>query len=103
MQNSGRSRDTSRRGAITVAIGFLNSYANHAHERRAAAVAEEVFGRARTSVRLDQPRDQEYERFSTAAVNAVLLPSSATTSTRSRPGSMSGFQGEFFVMQCTAA
>jgi N-methylhydantoinase A len=58
-----------------VAIGFLHSYANDAHEKLAAAAIAKALPHVSVaqSAQLD-PEYREYERFSTAVVNAALLP-----------------------------
>ena len=58
-----------------VAIGLLHSYANDSHERRLA----DALSRALPDVPVTRssavdPEYREYERFSTAVVNAALLP-----------------------------
>jgi N-methylhydantoinase A len=63
------------RGITSVAIGLLHSYVNDAHE---TAIAERLAARlpevhvTRSAVLVREFR--EYERFSTAVVNAALLP-----------------------------
>src|SRR5256714_1962819 len=59
----------------SLAVGFLHSYANDAHERRAG----EIFGRLLPGVPITlssavSPELREYERFSTAAANAYVRP-----------------------------
>src|SRR5439155_679861 len=59
----------------SLAIGFLHSYANDAHERRAG----EILARALPGVPITLssavcPEIREYERFSTAAANAYVRP-----------------------------
>ncbi len=64
-----------RLGISSIAISFLNSYANRAHEERALSLAKE----RRTAPYLTASchisnEYREYERTSTAVVNAVLMP-----------------------------
>lgn len=58
-----------------IAIGLLHSYANGAHERELAqAIAAALPGTPVTCSAQIDPEYREYERFSTAVVNAALLP-----------------------------
>ena len=59
----------------TVAIGFLHSYANEAHEQRVAEMLRDALPNVAVtqSAQID-PEYREYERFSTAVVNAALAP-----------------------------
>jgi N-methylhydantoinase A len=58
-----------------VAIGFLHSFTNPAHERRAAQIlAESLPGIAITLSSEVSPEMREYERFSTACANAYVQP-----------------------------
>ncbi|MEL9991214.1 MAG: hydantoinase/oxoprolinase family protein [Thermoproteus sp.] len=60
-------------GAVSVAVGFLHSYANPANERAAAERLKAHFEYVTASHEVAwEPR--EYERFSTAVVNAALMP-----------------------------
>jgi len=75
-QSVDRAIDTiAERGITTVAIGLLHSYLDDAHE---AAIAERIAARlpgvhvTRSALLVREFR--EYERFSTAVVNAALLP-----------------------------
>jgi len=62
-------------GVEAVAICFINSYANDAHERRAAALLREVAPHLLVTASYEVlPEIKEYERTSTAVVNAYLLP-----------------------------
>ncbi len=73
-------RETAERaraaGVAAIAIAFLHSYANPAHERRAAEIVREVVGNdvyiTCSSAILAEIR--EYERTSTAVVNAYVGP-----------------------------
>lgn len=58
-----------------IAIGFLHSYANDTHERKMAhAIANAMPGITVTQSAQIDPEYREYERFSTAVVNAALAP-----------------------------
>ncbi|MEZ0248070.1 MAG: hydantoinase/oxoprolinase family protein [Thermoproteus sp.] len=60
-------------GAVSVAVGFLHSYANPSNERAAAERLKAYFEYVTASHEVAwEPR--EYERFSTAVVNAALMP-----------------------------
>lgn len=59
----------------SVAIGFLHSYVNDAHERRVGALlAERRPDLAITLSSEVSPEMREYERFSTACANAYIQP-----------------------------
>ncbi|MCG2873567.1 MAG: hydantoinase/oxoprolinase family protein [Acidilobus sp.] len=65
--------DMVRRGVVSAAISFLNSYRNPSNELR----AKEVLSRRLRYVTASSevaPEPREYERTSTAVVNAVLRP-----------------------------
>src|SRR6185503_8610172 len=58
-----------------VAIGFLHSYANDAHERRAGElIAKALPGLSITLSSAVCPEIREYDRFSTACANAYVQP-----------------------------
>jgi N-methylhydantoinase A len=62
-------------GVEAVAICFINSYVNDGHERRAAAILREVAPSLLVTASHEVlPEIKEYERTSTAVVNAYLLP-----------------------------
>ncbi len=62
-------------GVDAVAVCFLFSYLNPEHERRAAAiVAEEMPGAFVTSSAEVFPQFREFERFTTAGMNAFIGP-----------------------------
>jgi len=59
----------------SLAIGFLHSYANDAHERRAAELLASLLPRVPITLSSAvSPELREYERFSTAAANAYVRP-----------------------------
>src|SRR5215470_6531154 len=62
-------------GIEAVAIGFLHSFTNPAHEGRAGEIlAERLRGVAITLSSDVSPEMREYERFSTACANAYVQP-----------------------------
>jgi N-methylhydantoinase A len=59
----------------SVAIGFLHSYANPAHEQQAAALLADALPGVTITLSSDVcPEAREYERFSTACANAYVQP-----------------------------
>ncbi len=72
-------RETARtlraRGIVAVAVCFLHSFTNPAHERRAGVIlAEEMPDAAITLSCEVAPEIREYERASTTIANAYVLP-----------------------------
>ena len=64
-----------RRGVATVAVCFINSYANPANERRMRQILEEELPGVAISTSSEVlPEIFEHERFSTTVANAVLAP-----------------------------
>jgi len=64
-----------REGVEAVAVSFVWSVANDAHERRAAEIVREMMPEAYVSVGVEVlPQMREYTRTSTAVVNAYLGP-----------------------------
>lgn len=64
-----------RRGVKTIAVCFLNSYANPVHEIRMREILEEVIPDATVSTSAEVlPEIFEYPRFNTTVSNAVLAP-----------------------------
>ncbi|RGE21990.1 hydantoinase/oxoprolinase family protein [Leucobacter sp. wl10] len=64
-----------RRGVKTIAVCFLNSYANPDHETRMREILEEMIPDATVSTSAEiLPEIFEYPRFNTAVANAVLAP-----------------------------
>jgi len=63
------------RGAEAVAVVFINAYANSDNERVALAAVKEVWPNAYVTASSDiLPEIREFERTSTAALNAYLQP-----------------------------
>ncbi len=64
-----------RQGITSVAVCFINSYRNGAHERRVGELLAEHFPDMEVTLSAAlQPEAKEYERTSTAVVNAYVLP-----------------------------
>ena len=62
-------------GIEAVAIGFLHSFTNPAHERRAGEILARHLPRLALTLSSDvSPEMREYERFSTACANAYVQP-----------------------------
>ena len=63
------------RGVESLAIGFLNSYVNPAHERRARDIAREAHPELSVSISSDIGQEYgEYERTLTTVVNTAVQP-----------------------------
>lgn len=68
-------RDMRAAGVEAVAIAFLHSYANPAHERRAGEILARELPDVEVSLSCDvSPELGEYERSSTVVANAYVLP-----------------------------
>lgn len=98
-------RETARRlgdlGVESIAVCFLFSFVNRAHELRMAEILEEEVPGVPVTLSCDVlPQIREFERLSTTIVNAYSRPLAerGLTSLRDRLVS-SGFRGELFVMQ----
>jgi N-methylhydantoinase A len=62
-----------------VAVGFLHSYANPAHEKRAGELLARALPGVAVSLSCEvSPEMREYERFSTACANAYVQPKMAS-------------------------
>jgi len=83
-----------------VAVGFLHSFTNPAHERRVGAIlAERLPGIAVTLSSEVSPEMREYERFSTACANAYIQPLMGRYLARlQRDLAASGFTCPLFLM-----
>lgn len=68
-------RKLKRRGATTVAVCFINSYANVCNEQRMREILEEEIPGANVSTSSEiLPEIFEHDRFNTAVANTVLGP-----------------------------
>ena len=64
-----------REGVVAVAVAFLHSYANPAHERRAREILQEELPQAAVSLSSEVlPVYREYERAITTVLNAYVTP-----------------------------
>ena len=64
-----------REGVQSVAVGFLHSYVNPAHEERVRAILQELAPELPVTLSSEvSPEMREWERFSTAAANAYVQP-----------------------------
>jgi N-methylhydantoinase A len=62
-------------GIESVALCFLNAYANPLHEQKAAALLREHWPESALSISHElAPEFREYERLSTTVINAYLMP-----------------------------
>jgi len=67
--------DLADQGVEAVAVGLVNSYVNDSHERAIAEIARTVIPEIPVSVSAELNSEiNEYERASTAAINASLIP-----------------------------
>jgi len=68
-------RQLKEAGAQAIAVAFFNSYCNPAHEARAVEILREALpGMFLCSSAQIAPELREYDRFSTAAANAYVMP-----------------------------
>ncbi|HEV2300319.1 MAG TPA: hydantoinase/oxoprolinase family protein [Stellaceae bacterium] len=62
-------------GVESIAVGFLHSFTNPAHERRAGEILARLLPAVPVTLSCDvSPEMREYERFSTACANAYVQP-----------------------------
>jgi N-methylhydantoinase A len=95
-------RALAARGIATVAVAFLHAYANPAHERRAGAILEAALPAILVSLSSDLSlQAREYERTSTAVMNAYIRPTLGAYLGRLAAWlDARGFRGRLHVMQC---
>jgi N-methylhydantoinase A len=93
-------RDLIDEGIEALAISFLHSYANPAHERRARDLVHDVDPGLPVTLSCEvAPELGEYERTSTACVNAYVQPPvTAYLSRLERELSQIGFVGQLSIM-----
>jgi N-methylhydantoinase A len=88
-------------GCSAVAILFANSYANPENEAKAAEAVRALWPNPHVTVSSEiLPEIREFERFSTAALNAYLQPEVAGYLQRLEAAlTEGGFGGEFLIVQ----
>lgn len=94
-------REIADRGVTSLAVCFLHSYLNPAHERRFAELVSEEAPGIVVSLSSDvSPQFREYERTSTTVVNAYLITAvrEYLRNMVARLGGL-GYRGRLFIMQ----
>lgn len=88
-------------GVESIAICFLFSYLNPAHELRAKQIVQEICPDVFVTTSAEvSPQFREFERFTTAAMNAFIGPLVRDYVTRLSAGlADAGFKGEIHIMQ----
>ncbi|MAG37148.1 MAG: hydantoin utilization protein A [Dehalococcoidia bacterium] len=88
-------------GVAAIVVGFMNSYANPAHELRAKAILEERWPDLHITASAEiLPVFREFERTSTAAVNAYVQPTVSRYLARLQERlDDRGCRGALFIMQ----
>jgi N-methylhydantoinase A len=96
-----RARELLATGAEALAIVFINAYANPINERRAAEAARAVWPNEHVTASSEiLPEIREFERASTAALNAYLQPRVGGYLNRVQDAlAGQGFSGEFHIVQ----
>jgi len=86
-------------GVESIAVCFLHAYGNDAHEQRAREVIREAWSDVSISVSSDiAPEYREYERTSTAVLDAYIKPIFGTYVDRlDRRLDADGFDGSFYI------
>ena len=94
-------RQLKQDGVESIAVCFLFSFLNPAHEQVVKRVIKEEFPEAYVSLSSEVlPQFREYERFTTTALNAFIGPK-VTHYIEQLAGSLrrGGFRGDFLLMQ----
>jgi len=94
-------RELVEKGAESICIFFVNSYANPENEEQALAAVKEVWADSHISVSSTiLPEIREFERGSTAALNAYLQPPVGNYLERLQTGLQdAGFNGSILIVQ----
>jgi N-methylhydantoinase A len=97
-------RGLRRDGVASIAICFLHSYVNPAHERRAAEIVREEAPGVAVSLSSEiSPVIREYERTSTTVVNAYVMTGARLPRAPGGGAPALGYRGRLFVMQSGAS
>jgi N-methylhydantoinase A len=88
-------------GVRSIAVCFINSYANDVHEREMQAILRKVIPDARVVTSADtRPIFREHGRFTTAAVRAAIMPVMAEYFSRLRDHLKGhGFAGSLLILK----
>ena len=71
--------ELAERGVEALAVGFLNSYVNPAHERRVREIVSELYPEMAVSISADIGQEYgEYERTLTTVINTAVQPRTLT-------------------------
>ena len=94
-------RELLARGCEAVCVFFVNAYANPANEARAVARVREIWPNGHVTAATEVlPEIREFERCSTATLNAALQPVVGSYLTRLQQDLRGhGFDGELLVVQ----
>ena len=98
-----RPADAVAQGVEAIAILFLHSYRNPAHEQRVKAIIEREFPQLFVTASHELSQEyREYERTSTVAANAYIGPRVRHYLTEmSEHLGDAGFDGNFLIVQST--
>jgi N-methylhydantoinase A len=95
--------DAVGQGVAAIAILFLHSYANPAHEQRVKAIIEDAYPDIFVTASHELSQEyREFERTSTAAANAYVGPRVRRYLAEMRDHlGVAGFAGDFLIVQST--
>ncbi|WP_319774983.1 hydantoinase/oxoprolinase family protein [Breoghania sp.] len=88
-------------GCEAVCVFFINGYANNDNERRAVEAVRSVWPNSYVTAATEiLPEIREFERLSTATLNAYLQPAVASYLDRLQKGlAAKGFEGDILIVQ----
>lgn len=90
-----------KEGVEAIAVSYIHSYANPAHERRTGEIVRRVYPQATVTLSHEITQEwREYERTNSTALNAFVQPAAALyLSTLDRHLSEMGLSGPKYAMQ----